>query len=88
MQNKKVPMRMCCGCGEMKPKNELKRVVRTPEGEVLLDLKGKASGRGAYICGNAECLKKARKTGKIARTLKAEISDEIYSLMEMELEEI
>ena len=62
MKQKKLPLRKCTGCGEQKPKKELVRVVKTPDGEILLDLTGKASGRGAYICNNAECLKKARKS--------------------------
>ena len=61
MKPKKIPMRMCLGCGENKPKRELVRVVKSPEGEISLDLTGKKSGRGAYICRNAECLIKARK---------------------------
>ena len=61
MKTKKIPMRMCTGCGEMFDKRELVRVVKSPEGEVSLDLTGKKAGRGAYVCKNAECLKKARK---------------------------
>lgn len=88
MQTKKTPMRMCCGCGEMKPKKELKRIVRTPEGEIVLDLIGKVSGRGAYICPSAECLKKAKKSGRISRTLASEISEDIYSSIEKEMQGI
>lgn len=83
---KKIPMRQCCGCLTMKPKRELIRVVRTPSGEVALDFNGKAAGRGAYLCNNAECLKKARKTGKIARALEVTIPDEVYAQMESRLE--
>ena len=61
MKVKKIPLRMCTGCMEMKPKKELIRVVKTPEGEVTVDLTGKKSGRGAYICRNIECLEKAFK---------------------------
>ena len=82
---KKTPMRMCCGCGEMFQKRELVRVVRSPEGDVSLDLVGKASGRGAYICKKAECLKKAHKSGRISRALQVNIPEEIYSRMEGEI---
>ncbi|MBR5320455.1 MAG: YlxR family protein [Clostridia bacterium] len=85
MKQKKIPMRKCTGCGEQKPKKELVRVVKTPDGEVLLDLTGKASGRGAYICNNAECLKKARKSKRIDRTFEMTIPDEIYVKMEEEI---
>ena len=79
---KKIPMRQCIGCREMKPKRELIRVVRSPEGGVSLDFRGKAPGRGAYLCPNAQCLKKARKSGSIARALETEIPAEIYDSME------
>ena len=82
----KIPMRQCCGCLTMKPKRELIRVVRAPSGEVALDFSGKAAGRGAYLCNNAKCLKKARKTGKIARALEVTIPDEVYAQMESRLE--
>ena len=61
MKQKKIPMRQCLGCREMKPKQSLVRVVRSPEGAISLDARGKASGRGAYVCRDMECLKKARK---------------------------
>lgn len=85
MQNKKVPMRMCTGCLEMKPKRELVRVVKNKEGEVSLDLTGKRAGRGAYVCKKAECLKAARKTRKIERSLSVNIPDTLYETMEDEL---
>lgn len=85
MKQKKIPMRKCTGCGEQKPKKELVRVVKTPDGEILLDLTGKASGRGAYICNNAECLKKARKSKRIDRTFEMTIPDEVYKQMEEEI---
>lgn len=85
MKQKKIPMRRCTGCGEQKPKKELVRVVKTPDGEILLDLTGKASGRGAYICNNAECLKKARKSKRIDRTFEMTIPDAIYEQMEEEI---
>ena len=69
MKQKKIPQRTCNGCGAQKPKKELVRVVRSPEGEVSLDLTGKKPGRGAYICRDIECLKKARKTKRLARVL-------------------
>ncbi len=85
MKQKKIPLRKCTGCGEQKQKKELVRVVKTPNGEILLDLTGKASGRGAYICNNAECLKKARKSKRIDRTFEMTIPDEVYKQMEEEI---
>ena len=85
MKQKKIPMRKCTGCGEQKPKKELVRVVKTPDGEILLDLTGKTSGRGAYICNSAECLKKARKSKRIARTFEMTIPDVIYEQMEAQI---
>ena len=85
MQNKKTPMRMCLGCGEMMPKISLIRIVKTPEGEIKIDSRGKMNGRGAYICKNAECLKKAHKQKRIERTFKTQISDEIYLTLEKDL---
>ena len=85
MKQKKIPMRKCNGCGEQKPKKELVRIVKSPDGEVSLDLTGKASGRGAYICNNAECLKKARKSKRIERTFEMTIPDEVYKQMEEEI---
>ncbi len=86
MKTKKIPMRMCLGCNEMKPKRELIRVVKSKEGEISLDLTGKKSGRGAYICKDIECFKKARKTRRFERTFSCQISDDIYENMEGELE--
>ena len=82
---KKIPMRRCVGCNEHKPKAELLRVVRDPEGGISLDFKGKKSGRGAYICRDVKCLKKARKSHRIDRDLECVISDEVYDAMEKEL---
>ena len=79
---KKIPMRQCLGCNEHKPKRELVRVVRLPDGQVTLDLKGKVSGRGAYICPSLACFKKARKSKRIDRTLECEIPEEVYDAME------
>ncbi|MGN1328697.1 MAG: RNase P modulator RnpM [Eubacterium sp.] len=85
MKAKKVPLRMCKGCGEMFDKRTLVRVVRSPEGEVSLDLTGKKSGRGAYVCKNPDCLAKARKKKAFERELAVQISDEIYNQMEEEM---
>ncbi len=85
MAEKKIPLRMCIGCAEHKPKKELVRIVKSPEGEIFVDLTGRKNGRGAYICHNGECLKKARKTRKLERTFSCEISDEIYDRLEGEL---
>lgn len=82
---RKTPVRRCTGCGEHFPKNALIRVVRTPAGEVLLDLTGKSSGRGAYICKSAACLKKARKSRRIETSLECSISEEVYDRMEEEI---
>ena len=86
MSSKKIPMRMCTACREMKPKRELVRIVKTPEGEIKLDLTGKLNGRGAYICKSCECLKKAQKTGALSRAFSCEISAEIYSQIEKDFE--
>lgn len=83
---KKIPMRQCVGCREMKPKKELVRVVKSPEGEISMDLKGKAPGRGAYVCRSAECLKKAIKSGALARSFSANIPQEIYLQLEAQME--
>lgn len=83
---KKIPMRQCLGCNEHKPKIELLRVVRSPEGEISLDFKGKKSGRGAYICRDVKCLRRARKSRRIDRNLECEIPDSVYDAMEAELE--
>ena len=85
MRQKKIPQRMCNGCGEMKPKQQLIRIVRSPEGKISLDTVGKAAGRGAYICKNAECLKKAEKNGRISRALEVAIPKEIFQKIESEL---
>lgn len=83
---KKIPMRQCLGCNEHKPKAELLRVVRSPEGEISLDFKGKKSGRGAYICRDVKCLRRARKSGRIGKNLECEIPEAVYDAMESELE--
>lgn len=84
---KKIPMRMCVSCREMLPKKELRRVVRTPEGEVVLDTTGRKNGRGAYLCTNPECLKKAIKTRALERALGAPLSQETAESLERAFEE-
>ncbi len=84
-KQRKIPLRQCLGCNEHKPKKQLLRVVRTPEGEICLDFIGKRSGRGAYICHDVRCLRKARKSGRIDRSLGVEIPAEIYDAMEEQL---
>jgi len=85
-KQKKIPMRMCLGCGEMKPKRELIRMVKSKEGELSLDLTGKKSGRGAYICRSTECFRMARKARRFEKAFSCMISDELYDGMERELE--
>lgn len=85
MKQKKIPMRKCNGCGEQKPKKELVRIVKSPENEISIDFTGKASGRGAYICNNAECLKKARKSHRIDKAFEMTIPDEIFDQMEAQI---
>lgn len=83
---KKPPMRHCLGCGAELPKNELIRVVRSPEGVISIDTTGKSAGRGAYICKKASCLQKARKSGRLGRALDNAISDEIYETLREQTE--
>ena len=75
---KKIPMRQCLGCGEMKDKRTLMRVLKTPEDEIVLDLTGKKNGRGAYICKNLDCLQKAKKSKDLERSLHVQIPAEVY----------
>ena len=82
---KKIPMRQCLGCREMKPKRELVRVVKSPVGEISLDFRGKAPGRGAYVCRSAQCLKKAIKSRALERAFSTAIPPEIYSHLEEEM---
>lgn len=84
---KKTPMRMCLGCNEMKPKKELIRAVKSPEGEISIDLTGKKSGRGAYICRSTECFRLARKARRFEKAFSCQISEEVYDAMEKELSE-
>ncbi len=86
MKTRKIPIRQCLGCREHFPKKELIRVVRSPEGVISLDFKGKAPGRGAYLCGKPECLKKARKSRAIERALETKVPDEVYDSLEAQME--
>ena len=85
MAVKKIPMRMCTACREMKPKRELIRVVKTAEGEIKLDTTGRLNGRGAYICNNRECFEKARKTNALSRAFETRVSEDVYNQLESEL---
>ena len=85
MRQKKIPMRMCAGCGEHKPKKELVRVVKSPEGEISLDTTGRKPGRGAYVCRSADCLRLARRARRLERAFSCQIRDEVYERMEEEL---
>lgn len=85
MKVKKIPLRMCTGCMEMKPKKELIRVVKSQDGEVSVDLTGKKAGRGAYICNDIECLEKAFKAKRLSRNLDVAIDEEIYNRLREEI---
>lgn len=87
MRVKKVPLRKCTGCGEMKSKKELVRVVKSPEGEISLDLTGKKPGRGAYVCRSIDCLKLARKARRLEKAFSCQIPADVYERMEEELQE-
>ena len=87
MQQKKIPMRQCVGCREMKPKKELIRVVRSPEGAVSLDFKGKLPGRGAYVCPSPECLARVRKSRALERAFSAQLPTEVYEALELQMKE-
>ena len=84
--SKKIPLRQCVGCGEMKSKKELIRVLKTEEEGFVLDFTGKKNGRGAYICRNAECLKAAKKSKGLDRSFKMAVSDEVYDSLTKEIE--
>ena len=88
LKPKKVPQRQCVGCRVMKDKKELIRVVRSPEGDITLDATGKKSGRGAYVCPDGECLKKARKSRALERAFETAIPPEIYEALEKEMEAV
>lgn len=78
---KKIPMRMCIGCGEMKPKKELIRVVKSPEGGISLDFTGKKAGRGAYLCRSQECLTQAQKSRRLEKSFSCKVEPEVYEVM-------
>ena len=86
MKSNKVPMRQCVGCREMKPKRDLLRIVRTPEGGVMMDPTGKKNGRRAYLCRDIQCLKKARKNKALERSFQMSIGQEVYEGLEREWE--
>ncbi|MBQ7944897.1 MAG: YlxR family protein [Lachnospiraceae bacterium] len=83
---KKIPLRQCIGCGEMKSKKEMFRVLKTEDEGIILDVTGKKNGRGAYICGNAECLVKAKKTKGLDRSFKMPVAEEVYDSLIKEIE--
>ena len=85
-KKKKTPERQCLGCNQHRPKNELLRVVRAPDGSVSLDFTGKKSGRGAYICKNVTCLRQAQRTRRLSRSLECEIPEAVFAAMEAELD--
>lgn len=85
---KKVPLRQCVGCGEMKPKKEMMRVLKTNEDEICLDVTGKKNGRGAYLCIQKDCLMKARKNKGLERSFKMGISTQVYDTLEKEFDSI
>lgn len=88
MSGKKIPLRQCIGCGEMKSKKEMIRVIKTAEGEILLDATGRKNGRGAYLCPSMECLKTAVKGRGLERYFKMAIPKEVYETLEKEMEEL
>ncbi len=85
---KKIPLRQCVGCGEMKSKKEMMRVLKTAQGPIVLDATGKKNGRGAYLCLSEECLKKARKNKGLERSFKMSIPEEVYESLKKEFEEL
>ncbi len=85
---KKIPLRQCIGCGKMKSKKEMIRVIKTPEGEIMMDATGRKNGRGAYICPSSECLKKAIKSKGLERSFKMNIPKEVYEQLTKEMESI
>jgi hypothetical protein len=83
---KKIPLRQCIGCGEMKGKREMLRILRTEDGQIILDSTGRKNGRGAYICPNPECMRKARKSKAIDRAFKMAVDSEVYDSLTKEIE--
>ena len=88
MSVKKIPLRQCIGCGEMKSKKEMIRVIKTAEDEIMLDATGRKNGRGAYLCPSMECFKKAVKSKGLERSFKMAIPKEVYETLEKEMEEL
>lgn len=88
MKERKEPLRTCIGCGMNKPKKDLIRIVRTPEGEIIPDSGGKKSGRGAYVCRDPECIRKAWKTKSLDRSFREEISKDIYDRLAKEMDNL
>ena len=86
MQKRKIPMRQCVGCREMRPKRELIRVVRSPEGEIALDFRGKNPGRGAYVCAKTDCLARAKKSRALERAFRCPVPDDVYDALCREME--
>ena len=86
MKTKKIPMRKCVGCQERREKKELIRVVRSPEGEISLDLTGKKAGRGAYVCPDKECISKAYKGHRLEKALEKQVNDNVYKRLLEELD--
>ncbi|GAA0734989.1 RNase P modulator RnpM [Clostridium oceanicum] len=87
VKKRKIPLRMCTGCGESKPKKDLIRVVRSKEGEISVDLTGKKSGRGAYICKDIDCLNKAYKSKRLERNLESKIDEDVYERLREEIKD-
>lgn len=88
MSINKIPLRQCIGCGEMKSKKEMIRVLKNPQGEITLDATGKKNGRGAYVCPSVECLRKAVKSKGLERSFKIAIPKEVYEALEREMEQL
>ena len=88
MSGKKIPLRQCIGCGEMKSKKEMIRILKTPDEEIILDATGRKNGRGAYICPSMECLKKAEKGKGLERSFKMAIPKEVYETLEKEMAQL
>ena len=88
MKNMKLPMRKCTGCGEMKTKKELLRVLKTPEDEIVIDITGRKNGRGAYLCPSVDCLTKAVKNKGLERSLKVSVPETVYEELKKEMENL
>lgn len=88
MKEKKISVRLCVGCREMKPKNQLVRIVKNKENEISIDLTGKKSGRGAYLCSDCDCIEKAKKAGRLEKVFESRISEEIYKDLKENTEKV